>query len=518
MASDVLAGSLLGLAGLVLLRRHPRDPVAVLLVLGCVAWFLGAVVGALFLHRGVLLHAVVVAAVAGRFGRPWQLPVPLRALVLAGYLVSAVPLVARALLPTLLVGLLVASVVVVALRGATARARRSGLVWVVAGLLTWVAAGTVARDLPGAEVWRVPLYEAGIVLCAVATAVARSAPAVLGSATLQHIDSAVLSPGRALALALDDPDLRLGFLDGDVFRDADGSRVQSASGQVATDVDTGAAGPALIVHRPGLLDDRRVRTPVVGLVRLLAEHLLVQRELAVRTVEVQASQDRLRASEERASLEVAREIDRRVVSLLDGLRLSLQGLSGAEPRLLGLVEEVLEDLALSTRTLQSAPVDDLHDVLRRMAARSLLRVDLDLHPVDLSPETARALSFVASEALSNAAKHSGAARVDIRLRQPEPGEVVLSIRDTGRGGAACQPGGGLHGLDGRLSGIGGRLVVRSAVGLGTEVVATAPTTPPHSILVSGASRKGEKSPSGASPTGVITSEPSAPTDQVRSKA
>ncbi|AXB47754.1 sensor histidine kinase [Amycolatopsis albispora] len=76
--------------------------------------------------------------------------------------------------------------------------------------------------------------------------------------------------------------------------------------------------------------------------------------------------------------------------------------------------------------------------------------------------------FVASEALANAAKHSGAAAVEIDVRL-DRGWLRLEVRDNGRGGADPAGGTGLTGLADRVAVLDGRMVLSSPAGGPTVV-------------------------------------------------
>jgi two-component system, NarL family, sensor histidine kinase DevS len=98
----------------------------------------------------------------------------------------------------------------------------------------------------------------------------------------------------------------------------------------------------------------------------------------------------------------------------------------------------------------------------------------------LTPEARLALFHVAQEALSNAAKHSRASRVDVHLAN-EPDAVVLSLADNGRGFAPEQVeqrvGHGLVNMRDRASALGGQLSLGPAESGGTEVRITIPKSP-----------------------------------------
>src|SRR5262249_4266813 len=100
----------------------------------------------------------------------------------------------------------------------------------------------------------------------------------------------------------------------------------------------------------------------------------------------------------------------------------------------------------------------------------VIGVSRALHPI-VRDEIFR----IASEALRNAFRHSGAQRIEMELRYGER-ELRLSVRDDGRGIApeVLSAGGreghfGLHGMRERTRVIGGKLTVWSAQGSGTEI-------------------------------------------------
>jgi signal transduction histidine kinase len=84
--------------------------------------------------------------------------------------------------------------------------------------------------------------------------------------------------------------------------------------------------------------------------------------------------------------------------------------------------------------------------------------------------------YVASEALTNAAKHAQASAVDIAV-EADGRWLVLKIRDDGVGGADPSRGSGLISLQDRVQALGGALEVRSETGGGTELIARIPIAP-----------------------------------------
>jgi signal transduction histidine kinase len=134
--------------------------------------------------------------------------------------------------------------------------------------------------------------------------------------------------------------------------------------------------------------------------------------------------------------------------------------------------------------------DDLISGLKRLLAEfkanTLMTIDFNAD-VDadkaLVPEARLALFHIAQEALSNAAKHSRASRMEVRLIN-DGNEILLSLRDNGRG---FQPdkverrvGHGLVNMHDRAIAMGGQFTVGTGVnGRGAEVRVRIPkpTTP-----------------------------------------
>jgi len=81
--------------------------------------------------------------------------------------------------------------------------------------------------------------------------------------------------------------------------------------------------------------------------------------------------------------------------------------------------------------------------------------------------------FVVAEALTNAAKHSGARTVDVSIREAD-GWLHVDVVDDGKGGADPAGGSGMVGLQDRVAALGGRASVVSPRGGGTSVKAELP--------------------------------------------
>ncbi|MEE6258580.1 sensor histidine kinase [Plantactinospora sonchi] len=115
----------------------------------------------------------------------------------------------------------------------------------------------------------------------------------------------------------------------------------------------------------------------------------------------------------------------------------------------------------------------LADALARVAEAAGLPVRVDCRLTVRPPRTVEtAAYFVVSEAVTNAARHSRAGRVDVVVHDGE-GRLTVMITDDGVGGADPD-GGGLSGLARRVAAVDGRFEVTSPVGGPTRIRAELP--------------------------------------------
>jgi signal transduction histidine kinase len=136
---------------------------------------------------------------------------------------------------------------------------------------------------------------------------------------------------------------------------------------------------------------------------------------------------------------------------------------------------VSEDLHEISRGIHPAILSrGLGPALRTLARRSAVPVDLDLRVDRQVPESAEvAAYYVVAEALTNAAKHARASRVDVRA-ETEGAHLRLVIQDDGTGGADSSKGTGLAGLIDRVEAHGGQMNIWSPTGRGTSLLVTIP--------------------------------------------
>jgi signal transduction histidine kinase len=138
------------------------------------------------------------------------------------------------------------------------------------------------------------------------------------------------------------------------------------------------------------------------------------------------------------------------------------------------IAEALTELRDIVRGLHPPALDDgLEVALGTLAARSAVpvrvNVALDGRPPDA---TASAVYFTVAELLTNVARHAGASRAWVDLREDGPW-LRLAVRDDGRGGADPSPSGtGLSGLARRAVALDGTLDIDSPPGGPTAVTVT----------------------------------------------
>jgi PAS domain S-box-containing protein len=156
-------------------------------------------------------------------------------------------------------------------------------------------------------------------------------------------------------------------------------------------------------------------------------------------------------------------------------------LGGVLSRLGTGLTDVLDDLRELSRGLHPAVLseDGLGPALQSLALRSAvpveLRIQLDKERFEEPVEVAA--YYVASEALTNTAKHAHASRAQVSVRRRD-GWLELSVSDDGNGGAKASSGSGLTGLVDRVEAIGGAIQIESPPDGGTAINVKLPARRP----------------------------------------
>jgi signal transduction histidine kinase len=304
--------------------------------------------------------------------------------------------------------------------------------------------------------------------------------------------SAAVDLREALARTLGDPSLELAFWFGAdrCYVDADGGPVKlpdDDSGRRATFVERDGQPIAVLLHDPVLEHNAELVRSVCAAASLALENERLQAELRARLLELQASRARLVEATDAERRRIERDLhdgtQQRLVSIAMSLGLLESklppGATAAQP----LVRETREALALALEELRelthginppllterglAAALDEL---CRRAALPTHLDMTLDRR---LADQVETAAYFMASEALTNAAKHSHAR--EVRVSGSYDGQTLtVEVADDGIGGATPAGGSGLRGLADRVEALGGALTVSSPPGRGTTLRAEIP--------------------------------------------
>lgn len=193
----------------------------------------------------------------------------------------------------------------------------------------------------------------------------------------------------------------------------------------------------------------------------------------------------LRAQEQERA-RVARDLHDEVNQSLTGLLLRLEAAREEAPPALeaelaetkALANQAMRELLSLARQLRPTALDDLGlaaatagqvEQLARGEIVAEFSADGDFS--ELGDDAQLVVYRVAQEALSNAARHSGADRVEVELERLGSGGVELTVADDGRGFAFDESEGGLGiaGMRERALLIGGELTIESRPGRGTTV-------------------------------------------------
>lgn len=142
----------------------------------------------------------------------------------------------------------------------------------------------------------------------------------------------------------------------------------------------------------------------------------------------------------------------------------------------GSVKTAVTELRQLVRGIHPAVLQDrgLDAAFSALIGRSAIPVEIsvDLHR-RYSNQIEAAVYFAVAEALTNAAKHSGASAIRVLITEAD-GRVWARIDDDGRGGASCRPGGGLDGVQNRITAAGGTFSLSSPEGGPTTIEVSVP--------------------------------------------
>jgi signal transduction histidine kinase len=482
---DVAVGWAFLAGGLLLRTRAPQERIGLLMGWVGVAWFLGTLVPALvFLHRGALVH-LLFGYPTGRLSRVGRVAVP------AAYGVAVFQGVWGSEWTT--IGLTVALLALVAVHRASAvgplrRARQQATLVAVAVGVLLIGSALARLAFSQGDADRIALV--GYMLALVAVAAAVPLGVLRGTWRTAPVTDLVVQLGGersgavrdALARALGDPSLEVGYRDGDGFVDAAGHPVVPPSGDVgraSTVVQHLGEPVAVLVHDPAVLTDAVLLDAVAAAARLAARNDGLRADVEARISDLEESRRRLVAAADAERGHLAERLvggaEQKLAALADGLaRVTTadDGISSVRAEL----DRTRGDLRRLAAGLDPVGAGGIEPALRDLAARCPIPVRIRVSGPPLAAEVAQVVWFVSGEAVANAVKHAGATRIDIHLVADDD-EVGLTVADDGAGGADPVTGTGLRSLADRVDARGGRLRVQSRAGQGTTVMATLPLSP-----------------------------------------
>jgi two-component system sensor histidine kinase UhpB len=240
-------------------------------------------------------------------------------------------------------------------------------------------------------------------------------------------------------------------------------------------VDLSRPGPVLPPSIDGVGETEEVERIELAFLRMM-RRLEAERR--------RAGSAALRAQEEERA-RVARDLHDEVNQSLTGLLLRLEAVREAAPPELepeladtkALANQAMRELLSLARQLRPTALDDLGlaaaiagqvDRIADSGIEARLSEEGDLS--DLDGDVQLVVYRVAQEALSNAARHSGAERIAVSLRRAGRG-VELEVSDDGRGFAfeESERGLGIAGMRERALLIGAELTIESRPEQGTSV-------------------------------------------------
>lgn len=222
-------------------------------------------------------------------------------------------------------------------------------------------------------------------------------------------------------------------------------------------------------------------------------------ELAALAISNAQAREDLTASRKRvvaAADEMRRKIERnlhdgtqqRLVTLaleLHGVSEDYPGIPGLRSQLSRMTQELgglLDELREISHGVHPAILSQsgLGPALQTLARRAALPVKLAVSlPGRLAEPVEVAAYYVISEALANAAKHSGASVAEVEVTMRE-GALCVRVSDNGTGGAEEAKGSGIVGLRDRIEALGGSMALASPLGGGTTISAGLPVRVPES--------------------------------------
>jgi signal transduction histidine kinase len=349
---------------------------------------------------------------------------------------------------------------------------------VLAGAALSAAPGLVGT---GSLAYRLWLAQA-VALCAIGLAVAWSW--LLRRRTRSLMAGLVVVLGRSpppgglqemLGRTLGDPELMLAYtLDGrQELVDANGRPVDVAEGLARTPIAREGRTIAVLLHRPGLLDDPAVVEEVAAATRLALDNERLHAEVLARIEDLRASRARIVAAGEAERRRLERDLHDGAQQRLLGLSLALgftrtQVTEGVDPTILTLIDDAeerlrgaIDDLREVAHGIYPAVLasDGLGAAVDALRERASIPIKVTSLPDDRLPGSVESAAyFLIAEVTGPVVIHAGATKATVDARRVGDAFVITVTVD-----GAQRPDSELEGmlidLEDRIGALGGQLRV-----------------------------------------------------------
>lgn len=298
--------------------------------------------------------------------------------------------------------------------------------------------------------------------------------------------------GEALASTLGDPALEVAYplADPGRYADAHGAAVNPAArdGRTVTPLARGGTTVALLIHRPGLLDNPELVREVAAAARIALENERLQAVVSAQLEDLRASRARVVAAGDAERRLLERDLhdgaQQRLISLSLALRLARTRLGPDEDRdlITGMdqagaeIGAAIEELRELAHGIYPAVLTDegLAAAVEALCERAAIPVRVVAVPEGRFPPSAEAAAyFLIAEACGKIAATTGATSASVEVRQ-EGCQLLVEV--TGKG--AGEPGPELEtritGLSDRVGALDGRLRIEQLPGQGIAICGEIP--------------------------------------------
>jgi signal transduction histidine kinase len=297
---------------------------------------------------------------------------------------------------------------------------------------------------------------------------------------------------EALASTLGDPTLEVGYPLADPGRyiDAHGAAVNPAArdGRTVTPVARGGTTVALLIHRPGLLDNPELVQEVAAAARIALENERLQAVVSAQLEDLRASRARVVAAGDAERRLLERDLhdgaQQRLVSLSLALRLARTRLGPDEDHdlITGMdqagaeIGAAIEELRELAHGIYPAVLTDegLAAAVEALCERAAIPVRVVAVPEGRFPRLAEAAAyFLIAEACGKIAASAGATSASVEVRQ-EGGRLLVEVTGEGAGEPGPELETRITGLSDRVGALDGRLRIEQLPGQGIAICGVIP--------------------------------------------